>query len=116
MIPATYNFPIFPGADISWSLDLTGIDLMDYAARASVRPSWSSQYVLPLTVTITKVLTVWRISLFAPASATTGMERVRGAAPTESAPYFWDLELVAPDGKVDRLLEGTNEVKPEATK
>lgn len=116
MTPATYNFPVFPGADISWSLDLAGMDLTDYTARASLRPAWNSQYVLSLEVTVTKVLTNWRISLFAPASATTGMERIRGAAPTESSPYYWDLELVAPDGKIDRLLQGANEVKPEATR
>jgi len=35
MIPAVYNFPVFPGADIDWSLDLTGIDLTGYTATAS---------------------------------------------------------------------------------
>ena len=116
MIPGTYNFPVFPGADIDFSMDVTGLNLTGYTARASMRPSWQSSYVLPLAVTLTQVLTVWRIAIFVSGSLTTSMERVRGSQPSDSSPYFWDLEIIAPDGKISRLVQGSNSVGPEATR
>lgn len=116
MIPGQYNFQVFPGADIDFSVTVSGKDLTGYTARASMRPSWPSSFVFPLEVSIAAAAPNWKISLFAPGASTTGMERARGGSQADSSAYFWDLELVAPDGKISRLLQGSNEVLPEATR
>ena len=88
------------------------VDLSGYTARAQVRESVSSPTVLAEWTTQNGRLAI--------TNGTQG-EITWLISATETAGYtwpegVWDLELVAPSGEVERLLEGRIVVSPEVTR
>jgi hypothetical protein len=82
--------------------DETPQDLTGYSARASVRIKYTDPApTLVFTCAVTDAAQ-GRLSITATAAETDAMSLKQ-----KITQALWDLELEAPDGKVDRLLEGT---------
>ena len=116
MTPGTYNFKVYPGADIALAFAVTGLDLTGHTARSKMRATWDASIVFDLTATITDTDPTWTVSLALPAATTTTLPRPSLSAPTETCAYYWDLEIVAAGGQVYRFLQGQATVFPEATR
>lgn len=87
------------------------VDLTGFICRAQMRPDYNSTAVRAYWSSenggIILGAATGEITLFSSAAETELMPAERGV---------WDLELVAPDGEVLRLLEGNTEVTPEVTR
>ena len=86
------------------------VNLTGYTARMQIRESHSSStYILELTVGSGIVITgaTGQVSITITAGAT---------ATIPSGTYVYDIELVAPNTTVQRLLEGKFVVTPEVTR
>jgi hypothetical protein len=89
----------------------TPVDLSGFTGRAQMRPDYNSTAVHAHWSTDNGGLIL--------GGATGEITLISSAADTELMPAergVWDLELVAPDGEVLRILEGTTEVTPEVTR
>jgi hypothetical protein len=115
MDPGIYNFKVYPGADVSLSFAVTGMDLSGYTARSKMRAIWDASIEHSFTVALVQT-TAWRIDASMPGATTTTIQRPTGAAPSDKCSYYWDLEIVAAGGQIYRLLQGTATVFPEATR
>lgn len=92
-----------------YKIDHVAVNLTGYTARMQVRPDYGSDSLLVnLTVGngITITGTTGTIVITITAGATTNMK---------AGTYLYDIELVAPDTTVQRILEGKFVVKPEVT-
>ena len=116
MAAATYNFVIEQGTTLAktliWNSSTgTPVNLTGYTARMQVRQSVTSSVVLlELTSAAgTIVLTplTWTIVLNFPAATTAAIIWRHGK---------YDLELVASNGTVTRLIEGQIDISPEVTR
>ncbi|MFI6819280.1 hypothetical protein ACIBG7_43315 [Nonomuraea sp. NPDC050328] len=114
MMPATpYNIAIEQGATYRTTLTLTGRDLTGCTARMQVRESVASPAVLlELTSSPAAGITITPgppgvIDIVITAAQTAAMTWWVG---------FYDLELVWPNGDVERLLKGAVTVDPEVTR
>jgi len=116
MTPGTYNFKVYPGADIALAFAVTGMNLDGYTARSKMRATWDASIVYDLPASIADTDPTWTISASVPGDTTTTFQRPSFAAPTETCVYYWDLELVAPGGQIYRFLQGQATVFPEATR
>lgn len=116
MTPGTYNFKVYPGADIALAFVVTGMVLTGYTARSKMRATWDASIVYDLTVSIAYTDPTWTLSIAVPGATTTAFQRPSASAPTETCAYYWDLELVAPGGQIYRFLQGQATVFPEATR
>ena len=112
MTPGTYNFKVYPGADIALAFAVTGLVLTGYTARSKMRAIWDAAIVYDLPATINAST----ITIAVPGATTTTFQRPGTAAPTETCMYYWDLELVAAGGQIYRFLQGQATVHPEATR
>lgn len=116
MAAGTYNFAAEQGATLERVItykDSAGalVNLTSYTARMQVRLAVeSTSFVLELTTSnggITLGGALGTISLLVSASVMSGLA---------AATYVYDLEIVAPSGKVTRLIEGKFAVKAEVTR
>lgn len=114
MSAGTYNIVIEQGADFNKSLSLTDnsgdpFDLSNYSAvNGQIRRHYNSETVSAnFTCTITGDGTAGQIAW--------GLNAT-GTAAIEPADHLYDLELVANDGTITRLLEGSVTVKPNITR
>jgi hypothetical protein len=115
--PARYDMTIYQGADfervLTWSLGEPAalVDLSGYSARMQLRTYTASPEVVAELTTSNG-----RISL----GGTAGTIALNlTAAQTETLTpnqYAYDLEVIAPDGFVTRLVEGFVNVDPEVTR
>lgn len=114
MSAAKSNFKLEEGATwtkvLEWkNEDLTPIDLTGFTARMQIRKSYSTATALH-TLTSSDGITLdgptGTITLNIPAATSVGWKKGR---------YVYDLEVYTGDTTV-RLLQGTLEVVPEATK
>ena len=114
MPAAQYNITIEQGA--TWRLSLTWkdvagapIDLTSYTARMQVRQAYgTADALLNLSsgAGITLGPSTGAITLTASAAQTAAIAARNGV---------YDLEMVAPDGTVTRLLQGSVTISPEVT-
>ena len=111
-----FDFTIEQGATFSQQVtwrDSTGsaIDLTGYSARMDVRKSHvSTTRLIQLSTTngfITISGSIGRVDILLPASGTETLT---------PADAVYDLEMVAADGTVTRLLEGKANITAEVTK
>jgi hypothetical protein len=100
---------------IIWKTDTANplpVDVTGYSARMHVRRTKNADStIVELTTENGRIAlgeTDGRVDLFLDAGTTTTIP-----AP---ATYFYDLEMVAGDGFVTRLIEGKLKVKPEVTR
>lgn len=116
MAAGQYDFTIEQGATFVrpfvWkSSDGTPVNLTAYTARMQVRQSYSSGEILLNATTENGRLQVsgaeGKVTLSLTADVTAAITWRRGR---------YDLELVAPDGAVTRLLEGQITVSKEITR
>lgn len=82
-------------------------DLTGYSAYSQMRRSYSSTTAYNFTVTIADDPTTGVVNLSLPANITSGITEGR---------YVYDVELVASDSTVTRVIEGIITVLPEVTK
>lgn len=116
MAAATYNFVIEQGTTLAKTLiwnDSTGnpVNLSGYTARMQVRQSVTSSVVLLELTTTAGTITI------TPLTGTI----VLSFSATTTADITWrhgkyDLELVASNGVVTRLIEGQIDISPEVTR
>jgi len=116
MAAATYNFVIEQGTTLTKTLiwkDSTGaaINLTGYTARMQVRQSVTSSVVLLELTTTAGTITITPLTgtivLSFPAATTAAITWRHGK---------YDLEMVASNGVVTRLIEGQIDISPEVTR
>ncbi len=115
--PARVDLSIEAGATfrrrLRWTAGAIGtpIDLTGCTARMQLRAAVASPTVLANLTSENGGIALGGIAgpidLHIPAATTAALEITAGV---------WDLELVAPDGDVRRLAEGTFRVNPEITR
>ena len=91
----------------------TPINITGYSARSQVRPTIESATVLVDATTVNG-----KLSIVAPASDGK-VQLLISATETATLPSgtaVWDLELIAGDGTVTRLLQGSVTISPEVTR
>jgi hypothetical protein len=101
---ATYN------QRLTWKVNSNPVNLDGYSARMKARLIKTSTPVLSLTSTLGGGLTL--------GEAAGTIDIYISAQQTASIPankYHYDLEIVAPNGDVTRLVKGTLTVTPEFT-
>lgn len=101
---ATYN------QRLTWKINSNEVNLAGYSARMKARLIKTSTPVVSLTSAVGGGLTL--------GAAPGTIDIYMSAAQTASIPankYHYDLELVAPNGDVTRLVKGTMTVTPEFT-
>jgi hypothetical protein len=120
-----YHIAIDQGATfrktITWKDgDGNAVNLNGYTARMQVRSSFSSPTMITsMTTSNGKIMlggSAGTVSLYLSASDTAAFST---ASPNDFADAFvgvYDLELVAPNGDVTRLLQGSFAVNPEVTR
>lgn len=92
------------------------MDLTGYTGRAMIRKRYSSATpTAEFTVTIADDPLTGVIILSLSATDTAAIPAGESVDSSESQ-YVWDFELEAPNGNVDRILQGTCQISPEATK
>lgn len=107
---STFEYPLVwrdaPAASGGVAIDITG-----YTARAQIRTAFGTPETLANMTTENGGITLGgaagTITLLLTAAQTAAMPAAAGV---------WDLEMVAPSGKVQRLLKGTVTVDPEVTR
>lgn len=114
--PGKRHLKIIQGATLfeafTWK-DANGVakDLTGYTARAQARTDYdAASPFMDLTTANSGIVlggTAGTIQLKMAAAATAGITATDG---------YWDLELVAPDGTVTRLLQGSVCVSKEVTR
>jgi FlaG/FlaF family flagellin (archaellin) len=96
------------------------VNLAGYSARMQVRSSFaSSTVVLSMTTVNGKIMlggSAGTISLYLSASDTAALSTASPADFSDAFVGVYDLELVAPNGDVTRLLQGSFAVNPEVTR
>lgn len=117
MSAAAYSFSIEAGATHYRRIELTTssgdpIDLTGYTVKAQVRETPGSETVLAEWSTANGRLAIplpetGAIVFEIPAVETSGYTWAEGV---------WDMELTAPNGRVERLLSGRVYVDPEVTR
>jgi len=114
MTAGTWNPTIEQGADwtveLTWADDGTPIDLTGYTARMSLRHSARD------TVSIHLDTTNGRISLGGAAGTITLSLTAAETAEIPAHNHPYDLEVVNPDGRVVRLVQGIATVSREQTR
>lgn len=113
--PGNYPITLYQGASfaqtITWKDETqTLINLIGYTARMQARETIASgSPFLELTTENDGIVLdgAGQIALFMSATATCLLPAIQG---------YYDLELVAPDGRVYRLLEGSLTISPEVTR
>lgn len=115
MAAGVYDLVIEQGANLNTTFtwkDPSGspINITSYTARAMFRPDYGSNPILSLsttdgTMTITGASGV--VAFNVPAATTAFLYAGTGV---------WDLELVAPNGTVTRLIGGTYRISTEVTR
>jgi len=114
-VAGTYDITADQGATFSFNLhwydpDGTAKDITDYTARMQVRQRYvSTSTVLSLVSPTNITLGGSSGSIVATASATT-------MAAVAAGDYLYDLEMVASNGIVTRLIKGSFTVRPEVTR
>ncbi len=113
MEPATYNFTIYQGTTFERLLTYKDannavVNLSGFSARMKIRKSWGSPVLLELAngSGITLAATTPNLTITVTPVQTAALD-------FEYAVY--DLEIEAPSGKVDRLLEGRVTLHKEVT-
>lgn len=115
MAAGTLNFTIEQGATfnllLTWEIDTVPVNLTGYTARLQARVDVEdSEVILSLTTTnggITLGGSAGTISLDQTATQTTLLP---------AGTYVYDLELIAPNSTVTRLVQGELLISPEVTR
>lgn len=98
---------------IQWKVDTVPVDLTGYSARMQIRENFDS---LLITASLTSVVgggieftdpEEGKLLVTIPGTLSQNFTLKTGV---------YDLELVAPSGKITRLLQGTYSLSPEVTK
>lgn len=115
MAAAKYKLKLEQGATLrkvfTWKADGVEVDLTGYTARMQIRPDIASSDVLATLATDNGGITIEAL----PGTFTLFLSDIDTAALTfESAVY--DLEFVAPNGDVIRLMQGEVTLSPEVTR
>ena len=116
MAAGTYNFAAEQGATLERVItykDSTGtlVNLTSYTARMQVRVAVeTASFILELTTSN------GGITLGGAAGTITLLVSATAMSAIPAATYVYDLEIVAPSGKVTRLIEGKFAVKAEVTR
>lgn len=121
MTAGIHNFRIEQGTTWSRTLRLSqgtpavALDLTGYTARSSIRKAAHSTVALAdITCNIADP-TVGTLELSLTAVQTAALP-ADGGSWDEPSRYAYDVEIVDPDGKVTRLLNGAILVSPEVTR
>ena len=131
MKPAVYDLTIYCGATVdagtltfTYKIGGVAVDLTGYSARSQARDA-DDQLIFDLTSLnggITLGGAAGTISLNLDAQATSALWTGDGSldSATNGASLYergvWDLELVAPNGRVQRLIQGRLLLSPEVTR
>jgi hypothetical protein len=93
-----------------YKINNQAVNLTGYTARMQVRPDYTSQtLIVNLSVGNGIVIT-------GPTGAIAITINAAETATISAGTYLYDVELVAPDATVQRLLEGKFVVTPEVTR
>lgn len=115
-VAGQYNIIADQGAtftrNVHWfAADGSPVNLTDYTARMQVRERYvSSTPVLSLTSPSNGIVLGGSSGTVVVTASATAMAGV------SSGDYVYDLEMVASNGVVTRLLQGTFKVRPEVTR
>jgi hypothetical protein len=112
--PAKYTMTCPQGStfdvQFTYKINKFPVNLNGYSARMQVREA----HVSPETLIsledgsgITLGAKAGTIDIFIPSNITEGFKPI---------PHVYDLELIAPNGSVNRILEGTFNITPEVTR
>lgn len=125
MTAGTYHMAVDQGATfrktVTWK-DESGsaVNLTGYTARMQVRASYSaSTTVLSATTANGKIALGGSLGTISIVLSATETAALSVASPNDFSDAFvgvYDLELVAPNGDVTRLLQGSFIVNPEVTR
>jgi hypothetical protein len=114
MVTGVVNFVCPQGSTfrrtLTWKTGVTPINLTGYSARMQVRETHDSSTVVASITSgngITLGGSAGTIELYLSNTTTANIR---------SGLYVYDLEVVAPNGDVSRLIEGKFEVTPEVTR
>lgn len=124
----TVDLIVAQGADQSYAVrystsdgtTTTPVDLTDWSARAQLRRKVGGDIWLDLTdangiaLTADGIVTVTIDHATTEAPAWNAYSRLTADGP--QALGVWDLELISPDGRVVRLVQGTVTVSPDVTR
>lgn len=112
--PSKCNLKIYKGATFSFVtwvmfLDKTKMNFTGYAGRMQIRPRADSERLIASLTTENGGISVEgvEIKLIMSAAQTSAIEDADGV---------YDLEMVAPDGTVQRILEGKVSISAEITR
>lgn len=110
-----YDFCIPQGATffrvIRWKADGANVSLVGFTARMQIRPTAASA-----TTTLALTTENGRIALGGSAGTITLSISATDTAAITAGRYVYDLELVAPNGTVTRLLQGIVTVSANVTR
>ena len=112
----TVNFIVDQGADflreIRFLNGTTPVDLTGYTFRGQARTQYGSASAsFSLTFSLQdQTNNTGKVDVKISASSTADLKLRNSVA------YVYDIERVAPSGTVERIMEGTITVRPEATK
>jgi hypothetical protein len=114
-----YDFFYEQGSDLSFTItyqneEAEPIDLTGYSVRGQIRPTFQSPIFYNLTFEIPDA-TTGQIIVRLPRAELETLD-LSGKAFSDRTPYVYDIELIAPDETVTRLLNGRVQISPEATK
>lgn len=125
MTAGTYHIAVDQGATfrktVTWK-DGSGsaVNLTGYSARMQVRPSFASTTVIVSATTANgKIALGGSLGTVSIVLSATETAALTVANPNDFADAFvgvYDLELIAPNGDVTRLLQGSFIVNPEVTR
>lgn len=114
--PFEYNLTIYKGQDLEETFTYkagdppVAVDLTGYTARMQIKKSYTSGAVATLTTENGGIIlggAAGTVGLYLSNAATSALAITAGV---------YDLELVAPSGRVRRFMMGEVEVSPEVTK
>ena len=114
--PFEYNLTIYKGQDLEEEFTYKAgepavpVNLTGYSARMQIKKSYASAAVATLTTENGGIVlggATGKVGLYLGNAATSALAITAGV---------YDLELVAPSGRVRRFMMGEVEVSPEVTK
>lgn len=110
-----YNIVADQGAtftrNIHWKdADGNPVDVTDYSARMQVRQKYTS------TSTVLSLVSPTNITLGGGSGTVVVTASASATAAITAGDYVYDLEMVASNGVVTRLLQGTFVLRPEVTR
>jgi hypothetical protein len=117
--PVLCNRRIYRGDDVLWEflVPYLSLDLSGYFVESKMRASWDSSIVVPFTAFIYFPGDPFqKISISLLSASSTLIPVYNPLYPKSIDPYYWDLELTDPLGKVWKLLRGDVSVYYEATR